>query len=54
MKITNPDRDSRNSSQPQVDYNDPKLITFKDQLPVNNSKIQSSDGREFPQHIAFL
>jgi len=54
MKLTNAKRDSRNTSQPQVHCDDPKSTTFKDQLPAQNKKIQSSVEREFPQHTAFL
>jgi hypothetical protein len=54
MKLTNPDRDSRKYSHPQVDCDKPKLTAFKDQLPAQNKKIQSSVEREFPQHTAFL
>ena len=54
MKLTNADRDSRKYSQPQVHCDDPKLNNFKDQLPAQNKKIQSSVEREFPQHTAFL
>jgi hypothetical protein len=54
MKLTNADRDSRKYSQPQVHCDDPKLNTFKNQLPVDNRKIKTSHEREFPQHTAFL
>lgn len=55
MKLTNPSRDSRNTSHPQVHCDDPKSTTFKDQLPVNDKKIPTSAAtREFPQHAAFL
>jgi len=54
MKLTNPDRDSRKISQPQVHCDEPKLTNSKHQLPVENRKIETSLEREFPQHAAFL
>ena len=48
MKLTNPSRDSRNTSHPHIDCDDPKSTTFKDNKRVNDKKIATSAKREFP------